>query len=1168
MSDTTSITAAAAGVQVSFHSELMKNYAPQLPVSATHQIEALQADETPWVFSVGTDDTLYAITRKEGVGTGWVQHPLSAGMGTVTAFGSVGDGTDGCRLGMAVRQDGVSRFYLGAVTQLSTSMLEQFDPGTFWTEHALPDTSATVNQVRVDGGGALIATTKTGNDALYYTVDDTGVKPYTLPEDGATVLGLSLGTVYGDRGVFLLYTVGEAQTLLFQSFPDPVYRKTSKYRYVPPQGAMADFALLPSSSGTNAVIAVGDAVTLFTTPDDTPQVVAAPTAGLSLTSVRVAQKKSAISLWFLGEKEGLQSLYYLTNQFYQGSTATFTEKWTAPIPLRQEVGRFAPLRGEEVSNHLFLVSQTNTLVHFWQDQATTLWQAAEIPVHDTGKAIPVDTYTLHVQFSSSGLRGNLAGKTVTVTSSSALYVEMNGIGYRLGPAAPGAVPLDANGILNVVNVTDSIAAPVLTIAADFLDAPVNVDLMHIVRDRLGSVSSGSDLSKATRYDPDSNTQVPLTSGQPADVLDHIAQSVAQLRKATNNMKTPQSPADRAVRRAFAAMARPAPGTSQSFALSFTEGGGVQFYQGAAAEMHFAARVSAAAGRVGVITDANAVDFSAPGSWDGLGHAFGDVVEWIGNAIDDVNDFRVQVTEDVVHFAIRVGDTLHNFILTTAQEVFAAVEWLFKKIALFLKELIEWLGFLFAWKDILHTRTALKQMFNGGLSAFQDNAQKVKKEFDGWVGRVLTKDLRSPELANRLRGTTGQTVDGSAGQVGGLPLGQADPRIQWVMSRLPALGGGDGASGSATPDGVLGDILGRITSLAGDFATEYDKVSQLGEDWANGKITTADFAIGVLDALGALALDMMQRIVDGILDAVSEIVQSVSDLMNESIDFPFFSGLYELVTQDKPSVLDVLCLVLAIPVTVAYKLLTKAAPFRDGHGQALIDAPAKAFASFSLDGSSGERFAATGLGASDNAVVVAVITGVIRLLRSGTFSLVTAAAMTGQPPGTTGVLALDHFLRMVGVFAAFGTVDPTVLKTITLMTFTVLFLITLTLYDQQKKAGAARTFSVSTPQRLAGKLGKNFNIGGAIDAACVMAIGIWHAVGSRKKWDEKSKAKRASEVLNQIFRIPALVGFFANTIARNSGDNPYAMAAAILLASIRAAGLRGSAISEGVVAKTG
>lgn len=211
----------------SFYSELMENYAPQLPVDVRHDLMAIRENRRPAVFSVGNDQKLNIIFSTDESETGWEQHALSGGLGNVTAFGVRQSSEGSFRLGMAVRKNDRSHFYMSPLTRLSDIDFSAFDPLTFWNEFTLPDPSKTVDRVEMDAKGALIATKKTDReDALYYTIDEkNGVQTYTLPENGSDVHAMALGSVYGKRGVFLLYQVGGDRTMLFQSFPDPVYKK-------------------------------------------------------------------------------------------------------------------------------------------------------------------------------------------------------------------------------------------------------------------------------------------------------------------------------------------------------------------------------------------------------------------------------------------------------------------------------------------------------------------------------------------------------------------------------------------------------------------------------------------------------------------------------------------------------------------------------------------------------------------------------------------------------------------------------------------------------------------------------------------------------------------------------------------------------------------------------
>lgn len=598
-------------------------------------------------------------------------------------------------------------------------------------------------------------------------------------------------------------------------------------------------------------------------------------------------------------------------------------------------------------------------------------------------------------------------------------------------------------------------------------------------------------------------------------------------------------------------------------MSFTGGGGAAFPGNDAVRLRLMADVG---GGTPTIAFSSA---SANSIWDDLGHAFGDVIRGIGHVLEDVKEFLVEVVGEVVRFAVRVGEVVYRFILTTAQEVFAAVEWLFRKIALGIKEIVQWVGFIFNWHDILVTRDGLKTLFNNGMNAFSGTVRRIRVEFDGWVERVVARDLDSPELARRLHAMSERTVDEGATHTGAGAQAAADPRLHWVSTRIPHLARADAISGAeSTPGGALGEILASVASLAGDFTVEFEKVSTLGDDWVNGRITTGEFATAVLNALGALALDLVKRIVDAVLDAVSLLADGLSSFLNEDIEIPFFSALYRWISGNAPSLLDVVALVLAIPVTVAYKLLFNEEPFKNGIGSDLLTEPARFFSRFSLDGKNGGgvyAMMAPSRSAGEN--VAAVIVAITRIVRAITFGLVTALTLSPAAIGTPILLVLDHFVRAVGALAGLMVGETTVLEGLSVVVYVLFFIVNATLHHQQRSTRTLTIWRAATPPQLARKLGENFNLGALIDGACVTAIGIWNAVLTAEGWDKKPPSQRASEIMSETFQIPAIFGFLANTVARNTGD-PYTLAAAAGLAVIRTTAMAGSGISELVRAAEG
>ncbi|MDQ8727524.1 hypothetical protein [Bradyrhizobium sp. LHD-71] len=96
------------------------------------------------------------------------------------------------------------------------------------------------------------------------------------------------------------------------------------------------------------------------------------------------------------------------------------------------------------------------------------------------------------------------------------------------------------------------------------------------------------------------------------------------------------------------------------------------------------------------------------------------------------------------------------------------------------------------------------------------------------------------------------------------------------------------------------------------------------------------------------------------------------------------------------------------------------------------------------------------------------------------------------------------------------------------------------------------------------LGNQINLGVMLDSGAVTGWGCWNAVATAQGWDEATGAQRAAQILLEIFQIPAILGFLANVIAKNSED-PVTKGVAIGVAGVREVAMVGSAVAEFVAA---
>jgi len=109
------------------------------------------------------------------------------------------------------------------------------------------------------------------------------------------------------------------------------------------------------------------------------------------------------------------------------------------------------------------------------------------------------------------------------------------------------------------------------------------------------------------------------------------------------------------------------------------------------------------------------------------------------------------------------------------------------------------------------------------------------------------------------------------------------------------------------------------------------------------LSAVDVAKRIIAIISDLLLGTVENLVDLAIDVLSKLVEGIVDALDASIEIPILSALYRDISGNDLSVLDLACLVVAIPVTLIFKLVAERAPYPDdAKTSALINA--KDFAS--------------------------------------------------------------------------------------------------------------------------------------------------------------------------------------------------------------------------------
>ena len=666
--------------------------------------------------------------------------------------------------------------------------------------------------------------------------------------------------------------------------------------------------------------------------------------------------------------------------------------WSNPVPLLPSVEGFDFFLNLSAGNNvLFAHVDGQNLVQLTQDPITTDWLQRSIllPSTSPNDVAVYNSFTTHIQVTDDNGVGAL-NTAVAVTATSPVSVYINDVYYRLSPTVAVNTTADLTGVLTVVQETQSLAAVCFRVVlTDTPEVVADVNPMSKALATLATVQNGDDLANVQVTNADGTQQPLVPSGVSSDDMDAAAQSIAQFVKI--NAGLPQD-GSRQVATGASMAAAPATATTvpRTWGVSFVKGG-LEYHEGEDTAQHFglrtvAARPALAAGGSPVLESIGS-DIEV---------AAGDFFHWVKGIVDDVDSFVVQETEGLYHFFATIGGKIYDVLLDCIDAVVHAVEFVFNKIKVFFEDLIKWLGFLFEWADILRTHSVLKNIFNQYLAQCVNNLSNartqlqntftdVEKYIDAWAG---IPDNIPPSLS-------GTSLDSSTGSSQPAP-GQNSPQSNWGLHHLKS----NAASGSTTAQpntGIVGDIVSVIQPLADALEREKEVFQAAYGSFKSDiidKIHELSFA-QIIEAVVAIIADALLESIENVLlaaiDVLIALTEGVMDALNATIDIPVISWLYKKVAGDDLSLLDLTCLVAAIPVTIGYKLIANAAPFPDNATTtSLINAPD--FASIQKIYNPAQNLAARGADTTTRAASISTPDNNILVLTGGIASTVGAVSL--------------------------------------------------------------------------------------------------------------------------------------------------------------------------------
>ncbi len=869
----------ADNVTVDYYSELMNNYFPESSIKAGEDIRSLMVgEEKPMLFYLTKDKQLKAILRSEGSASGWIE--LSFSKKEVVSF-EIEYNVDEESFQIAKVED--NKVWISDDIPLDTTQFETLDKSISWNSLEADTAKEKINKVSIGIEHVLFATTTENDDALYYValLDDMEPARYTLAEHGQKIVQFELGQFLYNNGVFLLYDMEGARSMIFQSFPDEEYDKTTKSRFEAGEFINC-FTLLKAENGNDIIYAAGNQIHEFNTIDGEQDftVTTLPAKLDKIKKIRAARHENEKSVWALDSN----GLHYQTNHFFDQSKQEFiNDKWTLPILMAKDADQFTCLKGRGIRNHLFSINTKHgsELTLLWQDAVTTLWNSQKVTVKAADSLKEIESYSAHVRFKTKTVSKTFSGTNVKISADSNLFIYVNSQSYHIGPDHEATIQLGVVAEFTIIVPLSDIASSRIFLKADFLKKEETISLTGKAFERLQErIEKGNGLENLTK--PDGSKLVP--AGTNPDTIKNATNGIQQMFSIAKDMEQE-------------ANSKP---IETSFSITNV-------------------------GMKAASPGATGLQSSLPNH----GITLGDFLHSIWNTATKAIDFVVKKIKEGVQFIIKIGEEIFEWVIKTFREIGSFIQKIFDAIKVFFEDLFEFLAFLFDWKSILDTKDAFKEFANNAIVSLKGEIKNIKKFIDATLDKEIAKF--SPELVDIPDELS--EIDPSAPSEDR----DADPRSNWLNSKKEIISGGQQNSlASQIPKDFTTVIesffqeLKVIMEKAGaGFKLQFDIIFEGFKKVISGHMTFVDFLKLLLQKLAGLSLFLVKQLMDVILISLEKLIDVALVGLNKVWTIPLISDLYKEITDGSElTFIDVVCLFLAIPTTVLYKLGEGEAPFKN------------------------------------------------------------------------------------------------------------------------------------------------------------------------------------------------------------------------------------------------
>ncbi|MXV50306.1 hypothetical protein GS399_04925 [Pedobacter sp. HMF7647] len=957
-------------MKINSSSELMKNHKHAVVMAPDQQFKVLQTNEGQALFfSIGSDNAFYCTREVQKDKSGWsridLSSPLSANYNNAEVSAKTFDIAQNLDQGttdiaLVITVNGSDYLYtalnVGNADADWAANTVQFTAVPYDdTVHGFSGLSIADVYIGQSGSSEFIAADIIANPVtrvIYrYFVDVAGkaTGPVWKAHDISTDLEAGkivnlMGRKNGQLcdGIYTMGAVGAETEVIYTPLYNPFAKKGSVYtvpsatRFNLPEGTTAIAVSLNSDGYTDMFFAAGSTLYYLAYDQQTdgaqPAQIYTHDHLSGLSSLHVDNDGTNVLVW------GLNDANQVINLRCAAGNESDSASWSFPVPILEGAQGLASyihyVLGHSV---IFAHMQDDSLIQLTQDAAAATWQQRNILLPGTtdDDVLEYNSFTTHINVVNDDGRVSGSPVALSITSSSPASIYVDDLYYKLSPHTATVINTDATGVLTIVQETQGLSAVCYHVLNKDTGASLDINPMAKMMDIIAKVQSGSDLD-AVQLDNGDGTQKPLLpAGTSQDQKDSTAYALKQFVTMASSLPSDGSkkPAQPTTASPAAAVATPAAAATPSatgviWGMSFDKSGWT-YHEGAQTQL-----LMSRAGLSAAIP--MALGASNPSLLDDPGDTIllyaEDGYNWLKTKWDEVTDFFVDLAEDGYHLLVKLEGKIYKFLIDCASAVVNALEFVFNQIKVFFEDLIKYLGFLFNWGDIVRTHKVLKNVLKLYALNAVANIETTKTQIQNCFNDLdnnINNWAGVPQYDQNMGDYT--APDGSDAH--------QTAQSQWGVHHVKSNSSGLTTSYDKPYDqaeDLIDDLLDLVQAEGQVITGVYDKIKDLADNFSS--LTAAEVIQRVIDILAVAMIDTAKDIVIAIVNLFETLLEGFMDILDAPISIPVISWVYRRETGDDLSILDLICLVSAIPTNVIYKLINNDSPFpEDAVTNAFINA---------------------------------------------------------------------------------------------------------------------------------------------------------------------------------------------------------------------------------------